>query len=251
GRVDHAPHPRPRRRRCRRDRRHPRRATRRPLRQGAVRERRATAARGIRRGVTMTRMPLPERLALRRARRDWRGTVLAAVFLAVPFTAHIVVNITSTASATATDLTVGTSVVLLPLIVAIAVMVGANALVATRRDERMLALLRSAGASRGSLFRFVSASGVLTGLAAAVASVIVGIPVAWLWLGQVTVVAPGPVAGIAVLCLVLGWATSVAAGVVASTVDANRVLRGLPRKTDGQWRTDRIGAVLVCIGIAR
>src|SRR5690606_39564031 len=173
-----------------------------------------------------------------------------AVFLAVPFTALIVVNTVATAES-ASGLAVGTGFVLLPLIVAIAVMIGANALVATRRDERMLALLRSAGASRGSLFRFVSASGVLSGLAAAVASVIVGIPVAWLWLGQVTVVAPGPVAGIAVLCLVLGWATSVAAGVVASTVDANRVLRGLPRKTDGQWRTDRIGAVLVCIGIAR
>src|SRR5690606_40328846 len=98
-RVDHAPHPVPRRRRCRRDRRHPRRATRRPRRPGAVPERRATAARGIRRGVTMTRMPLPERLALRRARRDWRGTILAAVFLAVPFTALLVVTITSTAPA--------------------------------------------------------------------------------------------------------------------------------------------------------
>lgn len=198
----------------------------------------------------MTRMPLPERLALRRARRDWRGTLIAAVFLAVPFTALVVANIVTSATPdSATILTSGTWLVVVPFLIAIVVMIAANALVATRRDERMLALLRSAGASRGSLFRFVSAGGVLSGLAAAVLAVAVGITLSWLWRGQIAPVSPGPVIGIAVLCLVLGWAASVVPGIVASAVDANRVLRGLPRATSGQWRTDRIGAVIVLIGV--
>jgi putative ABC transport system permease protein len=207
----------------------------------------------------MRRMPLPLKLAARQFAREWRASAISAIFLGLPITALIAVNIVSgneegcardECGVRAAGITVGTGAVLLPLVLAVVVMIAASLLVVVRRNERMLALLSSAGASPSTLFQLVSWNGVVTGACAAALAVIAGPPIAWLWLGAVTTFSPITVLGLALLCVALGWVASAVPAMVASAVDANRILRGMPRPQRGEWRTDRIGVVIVGSGAA-
>lgn len=208
----------------------------------------------------LPRLPLSLRLAVRQLRRDRLGSVLSAVFLAVPTTLLIVVTVVSSnagsgcagtgCAASAAGMTAGVATLVLPLVLVIVVMMAANLLVAGRRSERMLALLSSVGAPPAALFRLVSATGIIMGAGAAAVSLVAGIPIAWAWLGRVAAFSPVAVLGLASLAVVFGWAASVVPAIAATTVDANRVLRDIPRQAGGEWRTDRIGAVLTASGLA-
>lgn len=200
----------------------------------------------------MRRLPLPLRLAARQLRTGWATFLLGAAFLALPTTILVVVTIVAGSTehpvVTAVVTTATAATLAFPLALAIVALVGANLLMAARRSERTFALLGSVGAPPGALFRIVSSTGLLSGITAAVVTVIVGVPAAWLSLGAIAPVDIGVVALLATAAVAIGWSASVVPGLVAAKVDAVRVLRGLPAPARGRWRTDRIGLVLTVIG---
>lgn len=205
----------------------------------------------------MSRSPLPLRLAGRQLRRSRLTSLLSAAFLALPAGALIAVNTLvvhqgcagEPCQPTSAGIMVGAISVALPFALAIVVMSAANLLSTARRNERMLALLISVGAPPSALVRVVLASGALTGAIAGLFSLL-GVPVAWLALGAVTGVDAVAVTFLALSTVVLGMLAAVVPAIVASSVDANRLLRGIPRPARGEWRTDRIGAVITTIGLA-
>ncbi len=204
----------------------------------------------------MRRLPLSLRLALRQVGTSRLAFVLTAGFLALPTVILLVVNTvasvsdTSDTAWTALASTAAAATLAVPLGLAIVVMVAANLLVAARRNERTFALLSSIGASPSALFRVVSANGLLSGLAAAVVTVVVGIPAAWLWQDAITPVNAVAVALLAVLAVGFGWAASIVPALVATQVDVTRVLRAIPAPARNRWRTDRIGLALTVVGLA-
>lgn len=202
----------------------------------------------------MKRLPLSLRLAFRELSQRRAGSLLAAVFLAIPTTALIVANIVADNSPANTwtwALTLSlTASLTFPAALIVTIMVGANLLVAARRNERMLALLSSVGASPGKLFRVVSATGIATGLAASVISIVLGVPLAWLVLGRVASVNVVAVIALALLAIVLGWLASVVPAIAATSLDTVRILRDIPKTPRSTWKASRVGRMLVAIGLA-
>lgn len=204
----------------------------------------------------MRRLPLSLRLAVRQLRKDRVAALLAAVFLAIPTTALAVVNIVSGQAVSdgndpqlnATLMTAAAATLALPVALAITVMVAANLLMAARRNERMLALLSSVGAPPSTLFRVVSTNGIASGVGAAAITLVVGIPLGWLLLGSLAPFNVYAVGGLALLAIVFGWAASVAPALVATRLDTMRVLRGVPKAANGNWRADRVARVLAVVG---
>src|SRR5690606_10171345 len=137
-----------------------------------------------------------------------------------------------------------------PVALIVTIMVGANLLVAARRNERMLALLSSVGASPGKLFRVVSATGVATGLAASVISVALGVPLSWLVLGRAASVDIVAVLALSSLAIVLGWLASVVPAIAATSLDTVRILRGIPKTSRSTWKASRVGRMLLAIGLS-
>lgn len=202
----------------------------------------------------MKRLPLSLRLAFRDLSDRRAGSLLAAAFLAIPTTALIVANINASNAASgswawASTVTLSTTLAF-PVAVIVTIMVGASFLVAARRNERMLALLGSVGASPGTLFRVVSATGLATGVAASAISVVVGVPLAWLMLGRVASVNVLAVVGLALVATVLGWLASVVPAIAATSLDTVRILRGVPKPASSTWKASRVGRMLVAIGFA-
>lgn len=202
----------------------------------------------------MKRLPLSLRLAFRELRRSPITFLLTAAFLSLPTVILVVVNTVSAATGdsswTPVAATAAAATLAVPLGLAIVVLVAANLLVAARRNERAFALLGSIGAAPATLFRIVSASGLLNGLAAAAITVVVGIPTAWAWHGSVIPVSALAVILLALLAVVFGWAASVVPALVATQVDVTRVLRAIPVPARRRWRTDRVGLVLAVVGLA-
>lgn len=202
----------------------------------------------------MKRLPLSLRLAFRDLSQRRAGSLLAATFLAIPTIALIVSNIVNTSSPSGTWTWAATlsltASLTFPVALIVTIMVGANFLVAARRNERMLALLSSVGASPATLFRVVSATGVAIGVLASVISFVVGVPLAWLVLGRVASVNIVAVVALALLAIVLGWLASVVPAIAATSLDTVRVLRDIPRTAKSTWKASRVGRMLVAIGFA-